>query len=94
MSNELNSISARGRFKEAYRAIRIQHRFLIELDELIDRYSARHCDVVPWDKFYTIINDLYLQNVTPTIRSAVFYALASASKTDVPKARSYGRLER
>jgi hypothetical protein len=80
MYMEAGSALARRRFKQAYRALRIQGRFLTELDELIDRYRTLSLTDVPWDKIYTSTCDLYWHKVTPLAQQAAFYAFTHSAK--------------
>lgn len=58
-------------FQHAYRAARLQHRFLIEIDAVIDRYREIEPAAVPWDKIYTTVESLYLEQLPPDLKKAV-----------------------
>jgi hypothetical protein len=69
------TLPARLVFKQAYRAARLQHRFLIEIDAVIDRYREIEPSAVPWNKIYNAVEGLYLQAVPADIRKAVLHAV-------------------
>jgi hypothetical protein len=62
-------------FQHAYRAARLQHRFLIEIDAVIDRYREIAPASVPWDKIYTAVEGIYFEELPPDMRKAVLHAV-------------------
>jgi hypothetical protein len=74
-------VLAQRRFKDAYRTLRLYRRFIIELDELLDRYQTLGHSTTPWELIYTSVNDLYFRDTEPEIFSAALYALRSSGTT-------------
>ena len=73
----------RDEFRETYRTVRVRDSFLVELDDLVDRYRLICPTSVPWDSIYEAANELYFQHLKPAIRNAAFYALTNTSDVQV-----------